>query len=105
MLLDCRSTKHATVQGACMMLLFNRDIRHHYYAKLKTYRIKKKKKKHTNSKKKSKMRTDKKMSVKISDIKVGDKILLSNENETNLQPYINLNYLQQLKRKETRLKQ
>lgn len=51
------------------------------------------------------MRTDKKMSVKISDIKVGDKILLSNENETNLQPYINLNYLQQLKRKETRLKQ
>ena len=47
------------------------------------------------------MRTDKKMSVKISDIKVGDKILSSNENETTLQPYINLNYLQRLKKGNT----
>ena len=46
------------------------------------------------------MRTDKKMSVKISDIKVGDKILSRNESETNLQPYINLNYLQRLKKRK-----
>ena len=84
------------------MLVF-KIIRHHFHLLNKTKNLshqEKEKKKHTNFKIKSKMRTDKKMSVKISDIKVGDKILSRNENETNLQPYINLNYLQRLKKRK-----
>ena len=93
MLLDYHSTKHATVQAACIMLVF-KIIQ--LLNKTKNLSHQEKEKKYTNFKIKSKMRTDKKMSIKISDIKVGDKILSRNENETNLQPYINLNYLQRL---------
>ena len=79
MLLDYRSTKHARTQAAPVMLLFKRDIRNHFPLLNKTTNLsheEKAKRNNTNSKIKSKTRYDKTMNVKISDIKVGDKILV-----------------------------
>ena len=96
MLLDYRSTKHTIAQVAPAILLFNRDIRNQFPLLNKTIKLsnqEKAKRNDTNSKIKSMARYDKTMNVKVSDIKVGDKILANNENETNLQAYINLNHL------------
>ena len=78
MLLDYRSTKHATTQSAPATLLFNRDIRNHFPFLNKTTNLTHQEKAKGNdiySKIKSKTRYDKTKNVKISDIKVGDKIL------------------------------
>ena len=87
MLLDYRSTKHATTQVAPATLLFNRDIRNHFPLLNKTIKLshqEKAKRNDTNSKIKSKTRYDKTMNVKISDIKVGDKILVKQRKRNKL---------------------
>ena len=79
MLLEHRSTKHAKTQVAPVMLLFSRDIRNHSPLLNKTTKLsrqEKAKKNDTNSKIKFKMRYDKTMNAKISDFKIGDKILV-----------------------------
>ena len=79
MFLDYRSTKHAATQATPVMLLFNRDIRNHFPLLSRTTNLshqEKAKRNDTNSKMKSETRYDKTMNVKISDIKVGDKILV-----------------------------
>ena len=79
MFLDYRSTKHAATQATPVMLLFNRDIRNHFPLLSKTTNLphqEKAKRSDTNSKMKSETRYDKTMNVKISNIKVGDKILV-----------------------------
>ena len=73
MLLNYRSTKHATTQVAPAMLLFNRDIRNHFPLLNKIIKLlhqEKAKRNETNSKIMSKTRCDKTKNVKISDIKV-----------------------------------
>ena len=97
MLLGYRSTKYATTQAARVMILFNRDIRNHFPLLKKTTNLsyqEKAKRNGTIFKIQFETRYDKTMNVKISDIKVGDKMLVNNENETNLQTYINLSHLQ-----------
>ena len=79
MFLDYRSTKHAATQATPVMLLFKRDIRNHFPLLSKTPNLshqEKAKRSDTNSKMKSETRYDKTMNVKISNIKVGDKILV-----------------------------
>ena len=87
MLLDYRSAKHATTLVAPSMLLFNRDIRSHFPFLNKTIKLshqEKAKRNNTNSKIKSKTKYDKTMNVKISDIKVGDKILAKQRQRNKL---------------------
>ena len=87
MLLDYRSTEHATTQIAPAKLLFNRDIRNHFPLLNKTIQLshrEKAKRKDTNSKIKSKTRYDKTINVKISDIKIGDKILVKQRKRNKL---------------------
>ena len=80
MLLEYHSTNHAKTQVAPAMLLFSRDIRNHFPLLNKTTQLsrqEKAKRNDTNSKIKSKIRYDKTMNVKISDFKIGDKILVN----------------------------
>ena len=80
MLLDYRSTKHATTQVAPAILLFNRDIGNHFPLLSKTINLshqEKAKRNDTNSKIKSKTRYDK-------TIKVGDKILVKKRKRNKL---------------------
>ena len=79
MLPDYLSTKHATTQIAPAMFPSNRDIQNHFPLLNKTRNLsnqEKAKRNNTNSKIKSKTRYDKAINVKISDIKVGDQILV-----------------------------
>ena len=87
MLLDYRSTKHATTQVVPDILLFNRDIRNHFPLLNKTIKLshqEKAKRNDTNSKIKSKTRYEKTKNVKISDIKVGGKILVKQRKRNKL---------------------
>ena len=89
MFLDYSSTKHATTQVAATMLLkcVKRDIRNHFPLLNKTANLPyqgKEKRNNTNSKIKSKTIYHKTMNVKISDIKVGDKILVKQRKRNKL---------------------
>ena len=75
----CRSKKHATTQAAPAMISFNRDIQNNFPFLNKTLNLshqEKAKRNDINSKIKYNARYDKLINVKISDVKVGDKILI-----------------------------
>ena len=87
MLPDYRSTKHGTTQVAPVMLLLNRDIQNHFPLLNKIINLSHQEKGKRNgaiSKIKSKTRYGKTMNVKISDIKIGDKILVKQRKQSKL---------------------
>ena len=82
MVLDYQSTKHATRQVSPTMFLFNRDMQNHFSFLNKITNLLhqvKVKRNDSNSKIKFKERYDITLNVNISDIKVGDPILVKQQ--------------------------
>ena len=87
MLPDYRSTKHGTTQVAPVMHFFNRDSQNHFPLLNKTTNLSHQQKVKRNGaifKIKSKTRYGKTMNVKISEIKIGDKILVKQRKQNKL---------------------
>ena len=82
MVLDYQSTKHTTRQVSPTMFLFNRDMQNHFSFLNKITNLLhqvKAKRNDSNSKIKFKERYDITLNVNISDIKVGDTILVKQQ--------------------------